>query len=281
MCDKPKKELSLLVDYRNNKYLCKNDVSFHWWNSGPTSLHSHNFYEFFIVTSGSAIHEINGNQYTLKKGTMHIITPHDQHKINPLTDDCIHMNISVKPEKLQAICTALSIDINELILCKPRIRLSAEEFEFFKKRAERISFLQYSNDENFHIIICEIISQAVSIIYKNSIYSSPEYPDWFADVLDKIHSPDYCACSAGDIYKLASFSPPVLIEYFKQYTGKTVSEYIRTVKMNRACDFLKNSNISILELSNMLGYASLSHFNRIFKSHTGITPSVYRKERNK
>lgn len=279
MCEK--NELCLLVDYKNNKYLCKNGVSFHWWTSEPTSLHSHNFYEFFIVTSGSATHEINGNQYTIKKGTMHIIRPEDHHKIKPLTDDCIHMNISVTPEKLRDICTALSIDINELILCKPRIRLGAEEFEFFKKRAERISFLQYSDDEKFHIIICEIISQAVSIVYKNSVYSALEYPEWFADVLDKIHSPAYCACSAEDVYRLASFSPPVLIEYFKQYTGKTVTEYIRTVKMNRACEFLKTSDISILELSNMLGYASLSHFNRIFKNHTGVTPSVYRKEKNK
>ena len=50
------------------------------------------------------------------------------------------------------------------------------------------------------------------------------------------------------------------------------------IKINNACDMLKNTDTSILEISNTLGYASLSHFNRVFKEYIGITPALYRKE---
>lgn len=267
----------LLVDYRNNEALKKHSVACHWWNSEPTSLHYHNFYEFFIITSGSAVHRINNREHILKKGILYMIKPKNEHRIMPSDDGCVHINISVMPEKLVEICKGLDIELEELLGIDPKIRLTADEFEFFRKRAERISLLQYQNDEKVHVLICELISQAVSVVYKSSFFSGNEYPEWFVDILDKIHSPEYCACTASDVYELSSFSPPVIIAYFKKFTGKTVNEYIRTTKINRACDFLKKSDISIIELSNMLGYTSLSHFSRVFKAHTGMTPGAYRR----
>lgn len=270
-------EKVILVDYKNNEALKNHGVACHWWNSEPTSLHYHNFYEFFIVTSGGAVHHINGQEHRLKKGTLYMIKPKDEHRIMPSDDGCIHINISLMPQKLIEICKGLDIDLDELLKIEPKVRLTSDEFEFFRKRAERISLLQYQNDKRVQVLICELISQAVSVVYKSSFFSGNEYPEWFVDILDKIHSPEFCACTASDVYQLSSFSPPVIIAYFKKFTGKTVNEYIRTTKINRACDFLKKSDISIIELSNMLGYTSLSHFSRVFKSHTGMTPGAYRR----
>lgn len=273
----------VLVDYHNNKFLEKHGVACHWWKSEATSMHCHNFYEFFIVTSGNAIHEINGKQFKLHKGTIHLIRPEDMHKIIPSEKNgCIHINLSVVPEKLNEICRALSIPTQELInITTPEADLSVSETEYFTKYAERISLLYFNGDDRCRIMICELIVQAISIIYRKKIFSQFDCPEWFTDILEKIHSPRYCACTAEDIYKTAGFSPPVIIELFKKYTGKTVCEYIRGVKMNRACELLKNSDMPIIEISNLLGYASLSHFCRIFKDSTGITPSAYRKSDRK
>lgn len=270
-------EWAILVDYKNNEDLKKHKVACHWWNSEPTSRHYHNFYEFFIVTSGCAVHHINGEDHKLKKGTLYMIMPKDKHQIMPCEEGCIHINISVMPGKLTQICQSLNIKLEELLKIDPKVRLTSDEFEFFRKRAERISLLQYQNDVRAHVLICELVSQAVSVVYKSSFFSGNVYPEWFVDILDKIHSPEYCACTASDVYQLSSFSPPVIIAYFKKFTGKTVNEYLRTTKINRACDFLKKSDIPIIELSNMLGYTSLSHFSRVFKAHTGMTPGAYRR----
>lgn len=271
--------LVVLVDYHNNKSLNKYGIACHWWNSDTTSLHCHNFYEFFIVTSGEAIHEINGEHRKLHKGTLQLIQPKDSHRIiSSNSKKCVHINISVTPQKLDSICNAIDISIIELIENAQAVtNLSLSELEYFIKLAERVSLLNFNSDEKFRVLICEMIVEAVCILYKNMISSELDCPQWFTEILDKIHSPKYCDCSANDVYQLAGFSPPVVIEHFKKYTGKTVIEYLKSIKMNKACELLKNTDTPIIEVSNILGYASLSHFNRAFKECLGITPAAYRK----
>lgn len=275
--------LVVLVDYHNNKSLNRYGVACHWWSSDTTSLHCHNFYEFFIVTSGEALHEINGEHKKLHKGTLQLIQPKDRHRIiSSESKGCTHINLSVTPEKLDTICNALGISLSELVSNTDVVtNLSVDELEHFVKRAERISLLYFNSDERFSVLICEMIVQALCILYKNMISSRLDCPEWFTDILDKIHSPKYCSCSAKDVYRLAGFSPPVVIEQFKKYTGKNVVEYLKSIKMNKACELLKNTDTPIIEISNLLGYASLSHFNRVFKEYLGITPAVFRKSKQK
>lgn len=274
------KNFVCMVDYLNNFDLKSNGVSFHWWSSEPTSMHYHNFYEFFIIMQGSVIHEINGEVHKLPKYTLHLIRPEDCHRIIPAdSKSCIHMNLCAVEEKFKAVCSALNINPDELTSGKnAKALLTVDEVEFFTKQAERISMLSHNNEKGSDVIMCEMLSQAIAILYKSKIFSQLKYPLWFTEVLEKIHSPEFLSCNAADVYKLGGFSPPVMISYFKKYTGKTVSEYIREVKINYACRSLKDSDISILELSNILGYASLSHFNRVFKESVGITPAAYRKK---
>lgn len=275
--------LVILVDYRNNKSLNRYGVACHWWSAETTSLHCHNFYEFFIVTSGEAVHKINGEYQKLHKGTLQLIQPKDSHKIiSSRSKKCTHINISVTPEKLEKICNAIDISVTDLIENARMVtNLSVSELENFVNVAERISLLYFNSDENFRVLVCEMIVEAVCILYKNMISSDLNCPQQFTEILDKIHSPEYCGCSANDVYVLAGFSPPVVIEQFKKYTGKTVVEYLKNIKMNKACELLKDTDMPIIEISNTLGYASLSHFNRVFKECLGITPAAYRKSKQK
>ena len=270
-----------LVDYHNNSSLSKYGISFHWWNSETTSMHYHNFYEIFIITEGCALHEINGERFELPKGTLHLIRPEDMHRIAATPQrGCMHMNICLTEEKLRSICSALGIALSELTGISPlKTTLSVDETEFFTKRAERIGLLSYNRAGGSHVIMCELVTEALAILYKSRVFSNLNCPVWFTEVLEKIHSPEFLNCSASDVYALGGFCAPAMIEYFKEYTGKTVSEYLRGMKMKRACEVLHDTDMPIIELSSLLGYESLSHFNRIFKEHTGVTPAAYRKGR--
>lgn len=271
--------LAIMVDYNNNEWLKRYNVACHWWSADATSLHCHNFYEFFIVTSGEAYHEINNRTSRLHKGTLRLITPNDAHCIVSCKgSSCTHINLSVTVERLEAICTSLGVELDELCEDIQNINLSVSELEFFVKTAQRVSLMQFNNDDRGVVFISEMLSNAVCIIYNYKLFSHQERPEWFTHTLEKIHSPEYYSCSADDIYRIAGFSAPVVIDRFKRYTGKTVVEYLKMIKINNACDMLKNTETSILEISNIIGYASLSHFNRVFKEYIGITPALYRKE---
>lgn len=64
---------------------------------------------------------------------------------------------------------------------------------------------------------------------------------------------------------------------FKKQFGMTPIEYRNQLRLNRARQHLEYSEISIQEISNILGYATVSHFIKAFKDLFGVSPLSYRK----
>lgn len=83
--------------------------------------------------------------------------------------------------------------------------------------------------------------------------------------------------SSSKIAKLFFISPSYLSAKFKAETGKTVSQYIMTVKIERACQLLVESQLSVTQIAQTVGYEDVQYFYRIFRKHTQTTPMEYRQ----
>jgi len=64
---------------------------------------------------------------------------------------------------------------------------------------------------------------------------------------------------------------------FKAATGKTPLRYLQELRISSARDLLKNSNLSIAETAERVGYQDVAHFSELYKEITHATPSHYRK----
>ncbi|MDF2923832.1 MAG: AraC family transcriptional regulator [Paenibacillaceae bacterium] len=67
---------------------------------------------------------------------------------------------------------------------------------------------------------------------------------------------------------------------FKRRTGQTFSQYVQSVRMEAACKLLRETDISIIEVTEAAGYRDTDSFYRVFKLWTGCTPGEYRKQRD-
>lgn len=63
---------------------------------------------------------------------------------------------------------------------------------------------------------------------------------------------------------------------FKKETGKTFKEYILFKKIERAKFYIKTTNKSFSEISDLLGFEDSSYFTKLFKKYELITPSEYK-----
>ncbi len=81
----------------------------------------------------------------------------------------------------------------------------------------------------------------------------------------------------NDLSKLFLTNKTTLNRSFKKATGYTVMDYLNRLRISMACTMLKNTDLSISEILNMLGFKDDAHFGRIFKKYTEFTPSAYRK----
>lgn len=64
---------------------------------------------------------------------------------------------------------------------------------------------------------------------------------------------------------------------FKEQMGVTPLYYINSLKINRAKEMLKNSDLSVIDIAFALGFASSNYFSAVFKKFTGYSPVAYRK----
>ncbi len=64
---------------------------------------------------------------------------------------------------------------------------------------------------------------------------------------------------------------------FLQYTGKKFGEYLNDVRIDRACELLAQSRMSILDIAFASGFESISTFSRAFQKKTGTTAREYRE----
>jgi hypothetical protein len=66
-------------------------------------------------------------------------------------------------------------------------------------------------------------------------------------------------------------------EFSKYFDDLSFGDYIRKLRIEKSIELLKDLKYSLAEISYLTGFSDQSHFNRIFKMHTGKSPSIYRK----
>ena len=73
------------------------------------------------------------------------------------------------------------------------------------------------------------------------------------------------------------FSYHYLSHYFNKQAKEGFSEYLNRIRIQKACELLKEQEKSISEISRQIGYSDHAYFCRVFKKITGQTPTNYRR----
>ncbi|WP_336784483.1 response regulator transcription factor [Paenibacillus sp. MMO-177] len=76
-----------------------------------------------------------------------------------------------------------------------------------------------------------------------------------------------------------AFSPNYLGLMFKEAMGVGFSEYVITMRMERAGELLKDPKVKIYEVADQVGYRYMPYFSRQFKETFGMTPIEFRRHR--
>jgi len=73
-------------------------------------------------------------------------------------------------------------------------------------------------------------------------------------------------------------NPAYLSRLFRKETGQSLTDYLVDVRMARAKSELERTNVKISDIALSVGYCNFSHFSKLFKKMTGLTPHEYRKK---
>lgn len=75
----------------------------------------------------------------------------------------------------------------------------------------------------------------------------------------------------------AGLSRKYLCRIFKEYTGKTVIDYLNELRIDNACHEIAVKGLPITQAAYDSGFNDLSYFCKVFKRYKGVTPRAYKK----
>lgn len=101
-------------------------------------------------------------------------------------------------------------------------------------------------------------------------------PRWLEQARDLLHANFAERLSIEEIARVVGVHPVHLARCFKQHNHCTLGEYVRNLRIEFACREIAFSDAPLSQVALVGGFADQSHFTRIFKSHTGMTPAEYR-----
>ena len=83
-----------------------------------------------------------------------------------------------------------------------------------------------------------------------------------------------------DVAKAVGMSNSRFSTVFSQQNGQTFTEYLMYLRLNKAKEMLRTTNLRSSQIAGEVGYNDSHYFSYIFKKNVGITPSEYRSQNN-
>lgn len=157
------------------------------------------------------------------------------------------------------------------ILSRSAIELGVSAEQSFALSDYYINLVELQNDERelekLFIELLEMFREMVSKVLHGT-YSLP-----VMRAIRYINQHIYESCRVSTIAKHLSLNPQYLSTIFKNEVGVDPSTYIRNKKMEEAKSLLYQTNNSVSEIAEALGYCNTSHFISTFKKTYGQTPA--------
>ena len=113
---------------------------------------------------------------------------------------------------------------------------------------------------------------------KKETSSSASYTDKISFIIQKMNKEYNKEISLDEFASLCNMSKFHFLRVFKKIVGVTPIEYRNEIRLEHAKELLLDTNYTVEEISNEVGFSSNSYFCSVFKAHFHKSPSTFRKQ---
>ena len=121
-------------------------------------------------------------------------------------------------------------------------------------------------------LTCALIGE----VSRHPAERDPGRPSWLARAQDRLRAEYRHPPSVGELASEAGVHRSHFARAFRRFTGCTVAEFIRRLRIDWAAEQLRCEQSTLSEVSLQAGFGDQAHFTRTFKRMTGTTPGAYR-----
>lgn len=252
--------------------------------------HTHSTFEFHFISSGACRVRLDNDEFRVGAGEFYLTAPGVYHEQSGTSSEGLieySINCNLKPFK------DTPSEINQILKilkdtpCK-KLADSGGAIALFNQAleeayAQNIGF--YNNIKSLVVMI--IVGATRAIATRPQVGdSAPDYSiplknkkdDYrLAQIIKFITDNIDSSISTKDIAKHVFLSEKQVCRIIKEHKGVSTKDLILQYKLDKAKELLQQTDLSIMQIAERIGFSSEYYFHQFFKREEGSPPGVYRR----
>ena len=243
-------------------------------NDNMSKSHYHDYFELYYLEEGERFHIIQDQLYCIHPGEFLIFSPYVMHHS--------YGQENVPFKRLLVYFAREEVDSRPLLkvleqgtgVYKPDQREKQVVHRMLDDLLKEQDEPQAYHEDYIHTLLNMAL---LTIARKIQTPVKPEKRNRITDVISYIHKNYQEDISIDQLAQMSYVSPYYLCREFKRYTNSTIIQYVNVTRVMNAQRMFMETDKNITEISRDTGFSNITHFNRVFKSVMGMTPSNFRK----
>ena len=264
--------------------------------SKPTDPLIHQEARFWLINKGEATARIHGKTIRLEPGSLVAVLPWEITEILEVKVPLQYYIVVYHFDSISILIKALCGDFKEApeifeeMRRNPEVKCQKQQYQkirdiFLELREElgAEDILQTGDPRKLSSVF--VTNKIISLILEFSRMQAPfgEEKTEFnkEEILQYIYTHLSEDISAKSLSKIFYLSENTISHYVKQLTGLSVGELCHEMRLVRVSNYLLYTDLTVSELSEIVGYSDASHLSKLFKARMGVKINEYRKTYSK
>lgn len=252
--------------------------------------HSHDYIEILYMISGETVHEMPGYPtLTLRAGELLMINCHATHGIQRCDEEDIGVNFIIRPAFFDDALAMLgsSNALGRFLLdalgrgesSVPYLHFRVAEIPSIQSLMESVLYRLIEQEDVHQRTLKAAMSLLLLDLLENTAYLSMPHGrgnELVLSVLEEIEQ-HYASIRFDELAQKHGVSAAYLSKVVQKTMGESCTQILQRKRIAQARWLLRDSDLSIVEVAETVGYENTGHFYRLFKQHTGMSPKQYRE----
>lgn len=244
-------------------------------NDNMSQSHYHDYFELYYLETGNRYHMVHDQLYYIHAGEFILFQPYVMHYS--------YGDVDAPFKRLLLYFHSDEINSAELLAALKSTNRVFRQKDVYHKNIHRLLEMIMAEQETPEAYHQETLNTllnflVLSIVKNKDEKPVPEAKDRIGKMISYIHAHYNEDISLEKLSQMFYVSPYYLCREFKRHTNRTIIQYINITRVMNAQRKFMETNMNVTAVSKEIGFSNLTHFNRVFKSFTGMTPSAYRQE---
>ena len=250
-------------------------------------VEEHNFYELCCVEQGEITLDIDGSTHALSDGDLIVVQPGCRHSYSSKNGNnsrafvvCFECTSHIL-RLLSGVLFTTTVDeaycIKRIIEeCKATFRMNDRD------QLELLSSPGFGGQQaiilQLEYLFIGLLRRHLSDKRSDVVFLSREkfYPDLVDIITGYLRDNVRQRISLKDVCERFNYSRSFICKIFKEQTGESLISYFNRVKIEEAKSLLAETDMTVISISELLGFSEAKYFGVTFKKQEGLSPQAYR-----